>query len=110
MDTAFSAEITHAEGGVVTLSLVGDLGLRESEQLERRTMSILALSPAQLVIDFAGLKFISSLGMGVLITIIRAVKSHGGSSVILNPQPAVAEALGRCRMGDLAPIEHGSAR
>jgi anti-anti-sigma factor len=87
-------------GGVLILRLSGELRL-DMTPLERQLIRLSAGRPAVVVIDLAGLSFISSLGMGYLNNFRRGVKPYGGVVKIAAAQPLVDQALRLCNFHQL---------
>jgi len=69
--------------------LAGRLDTTAAPQAERDFAPILAGGPKVLVIDLAGLEFISSAGLRLLFDARRSVQERGGEVVFSSPQPAI---------------------
>ena len=93
------AEVVEIAGTPV-LRLKGALRL-DAAPLERQLIRLSAGRPAVVVIDLAGLTFISSLGMGLLNHFRRGCGAYGGVVKIAAPQPAVDEVLRLCNFQQL---------
>jgi anti-sigma B factor antagonist len=50
-------------------------------------------SPAQVVVDMAGVDFCDSTGMNVLLAALRRARERGGDLVLAGPRPAVRKIL-----------------
>jgi anti-anti-sigma factor len=53
--------------------------MKNAEQLDMELARRCTLRPALAVLDLSGLTFISSLGLGALISFQRTLKRHGGT-------------------------------
>ena len=93
------AEVVEFPGAIV-LRLVGELRL-DLAPVERQLIRLSAARPALVVIDLAGLSFISSLGMGLLNHFRRGLDSHGGVTKIAAAHPDVDNALWLCNFDKL---------
>ena len=56
------------------------------------------------LVDLSGLEFISSLGMGMIVSCARSLKRYGAGMVLLNPRPEVEEALKAVGIDQGVPI------
>ena len=63
--------------------------------------------PQRVVVDMSGLEFLSSLPLGELVAMSRAVKLHGGRVVIAGARPAVREMLSHVRIDQIMPCFDG---
>jgi len=82
---------------IPVLHIRGDMRL-DLADLERALNRLAAGRPPIVVIDLAGVPFISSLGMGLLNTFRRGLASHGGITRLAAPQPEVLKALTLCKL------------
>jgi anti-anti-sigma factor len=80
--------------------IIGELKLR-CEPCEIGLRRILAGHPKLLILDLSQLSFVSSLGMGLLISTGRSVKLWGGTVCLAAGQPLVLESLQRARLLDV---------
>jgi len=61
------------------------------------------------VVDLSGVDFLASIGMGLLIANARALKRHGATMILVDPQAAVERALRHAGIDEVIPIAHGPA-
>jgi anti-sigma B factor antagonist len=67
------------EGDVTVLSLKGDLmGEPETAKLRERVNGLLNSANLKIVVDLAGVRYISSTGLGTLIACLTSAKGKGG--------------------------------
>jgi anti-anti-sigma factor len=80
-----------ADGVVV---VAGELSLTEAAALERRLSEVLATTDGQqVVLDLAGVAFIDSTGLGVLVRAHRAASQRGIRLAVRNPGPQAQRLL-----------------
>ena len=84
-----SIEISRMKPGVVTLSLIGPINENTSPTLDKEICEALAESVEILVLDMAGVDFITSSGVGIIVKAKTSLKRRGGNLVIINLQPQV---------------------
>lgn len=92
------------KGDALLISIKGDAGMASMDVLERELSQICERKPALAVLDMTGLSFISSMGMGSLVTFQRGVQNCGGKVKIAGLQPLLAEAFRRARLSDVFEI------
>jgi anti-anti-sigma factor len=69
--------------------------------LEATFLQLSAKRPKLVVLDLAGVTFISSLGMGSMLAFRRGLHSHGGQVRLAAVQPLVLEAFRRAHLYDV---------
>ncbi|CAN5525378.1 hypothetical protein BH10PLA1_BH10PLA1_05680 [soil metagenome] len=94
--------VPHADGVVVTL--VGMADMAGAGVLERQLTFLSAKHPRHVVFDLAGLTFISSLAMGVLMQFRRGCAIWGGRITLAAVHPTVAMALKHAALQSLLPM------
>ena len=77
--------------GVVFLSVRGFLDAHTFEELEKAINDIFEGGTYKLVVDLAGLDYISSAGAGVFIGAIGTAQENDGNIVLMKPSPNVKE-------------------
>ncbi len=82
MTAALSVESN--ENGVVTV--VGELSLAEAPILERHLADLLDKAPSTVVVDLAGVDFIDSTGLSVLVRAQQRASESGVGFGVQNPR------------------------
>lgn len=86
------------------LRLVGQADVGAIPDLEHAFTRLVAGRPRAVVVDLSQMSFISSLGIGSLLNLHKAIARHGGCVRCAAPQPLVAEAFRRVRLYDVLDI------
>jgi len=81
------------EGGDTVLALVGDLDLYTATQFRERITDLIYDARLHLVIDLAGLEFVDSTGLGMLVGELARVRRGGGDMVLRAPTPSVRRTI-----------------
>ncbi len=84
-----SIEISRMKPGVVTLSLFGPIDENSSPTLDKEICEALAEPVEILVLDMAGVDFITSSGVGIIVKAKTSLKRRGANLVIMNLQSQV---------------------
>src|SRR6516165_5155309 len=79
-------QITH-------LALVGKLDVAGLHAVDVKFYGYTAARRRPTLVDISGLEFITSLGMGMLVSCARSLGRFGFKMVLLNPRPEVEEVL-----------------
>jgi anti-anti-sigma factor len=56
------------------------------------------------LIDFSEVEFLASLGIGMLVTIVKSMNRHGVGLVLVAPRPQVVEVLELTKVATLIPL------
>jgi anti-sigma B factor antagonist len=79
--------------GVVVLGLRGKLDSATSPTLRDRLGALADIPQGRLVLDMAGVYFVSSAGLRVILAAAKQVRSANGRLVLCSVQPPVQEVL-----------------
>lgn len=100
----FSHSVTQ-EPGATVISLTGELDVYTSPAL-KDTLTQLADDDARAVtFDLAGLEFVDSTGLGVLVSALTRSQELGGRATLRRPKPAIAKLLEITGLGTLFVVE-----
>ena len=86
---SLSIEITPAGNGSQRVALAGRLDTHTHAELDQQLAPVLESSIRSLVLDLAGLDYISSAGVRSLFKARKALSSRGGKVVVVNPKPQI---------------------
>ena len=80
------------------------MGVGDVEQLDRALLKITPRRPKYTVIDMAGVTFISSLAMGMLVSFQRGLARHEGRVVLAAVSELVLDVLKRANLDEVFSI------
>jgi anti-anti-sigma factor len=86
---SLSIEIFPAANGNQRVALAGRLDTHTFGELDKRLEPLLASAVHSLVLDLAGLDYISSAGVRSIFKARKALSARGGKVVVVNPQPQI---------------------
>jgi anti-anti-sigma factor len=75
------------------VKLKGRLDSMTSPAAEEQLQALVERAPRHVVLDLAGLEFLTSAGLRVLFLLKKGLDGKGTESYMLNPQPQVARVL-----------------
>lgn len=88
-----------AENGTVSiLVLSGQLAAGGEEQLREAIDTLLASERTKILVDFTGVTFMDSAGIGELVASYRTVQRFGGALKILKPSKKIQDSLSLTRL------------
>lgn len=86
------------------VALKGRLNTMGVDQVEMRFNAVIGARSKQVLVDFSGVEFLSSMGIRMLISMARTVSANGGTVVILSPHELVLEAIQNASLDELIPV------
>ena len=78
---------------ITHLAIVGQLDVAGLHAIDIKFHGYTAARRRPSLVDLSALDFISSLGMGMLVSCARSLQRSGARMVLLNPRPEIEEAL-----------------
>ena len=81
---SFSIDTINHESGIVILELNGEITFENSDILRDKIDELCDENKSSIIIDLAGLKYMSSAGMGVLVHGLKRTRQLGGKLNLLN--------------------------
>lgn len=78
---------------VTILTLKGRLTLGESNLVRERISQLAAAGKSKVVVDLAGVDYIDSTGLGILVICFTSLKKAGGALKLVNPNKRNVELL-----------------
>lgn len=76
-----------------TVAIVGAIDTNTSVILEEGIDPVLALKPKVIVLDMAGVDFMSSAGVRVILKTKKSLEALGGSLTLINLRPQIKKVL-----------------
>ncbi|MCR4795014.1 MULTISPECIES: STAS domain-containing protein [Ruminococcus] len=83
-----------SENGAAIATLSGEIDHHNAKELRAELdRFIVSAQPRQLAIDFGGITFMDSSGIGLIMGRSKLMKECGGALEVLNPQPYIRRVL-----------------
>lgn len=89
--------------GCVYLS--GRLDIAGVQEVQLKFTAFTATQRKPVIVDLSAVTLITSIGIGMLITNAKTLKTHDVPMILLNPQPNVAKVLELAGLNEILPIE-----
>lgn len=97
-------EYSEIENGITFLKLIGILDAQGVGTIETKFAGYSTGDNAKVIVDLANVEFLTSIGIGLLVTTAKSVASRGGKLVLLNPNENVKGVLEMTGIMDIVPI------
>jgi anti-sigma B factor antagonist len=85
-------------GPAAVVRVRGSAGMEEADQFRRRLEQLAEQPFAIIALDLGQLEFISSAGLGALISAHKKARPHEGRIRLVNPQPMILRVLETTRL------------
>ncbi len=93
------------EPGITVLQVQGRIVLgRVSQELEWKIDELVKAQAKRVILDLAGVSFLDSTGVGILVMCAGKLKDSGGSLRISGAAGVVAHTLELCRVNEIVPL------
>jgi anti-anti-sigma factor len=97
-------QIEEADGGITVVRLSGRLDIAGADAIGLRFTSATASAAQPTVVDLAGVEFIASMGLRLLISSARALGAKGRRMALFGAQPLVQAVFEDAALDQLMPV------
>lgn len=85
----FKIESSEPKNQTVTLKLIGEMDIYSAPQLKDKTTGLCQQGIKNIILDLSALKFVDSIGIGVIVASLMRTREKGGQLVVVNPTASV---------------------
>jgi anti-sigma B factor antagonist len=97
--------LTHLQSDSIDIvELSGRLIMADVPDVRKQLIGIIDAGQGKLILDLAGVGFMDSSGLSVLVSAYKAVRSKGGDMVLLSPTPTVQALIELTRLHQVFEI------
>lgn len=102
----FALDVSTAPGAstVTVVAVTGELDMATAPRLRQELVGLAASNQHAVVIDLAGVDFLDSTGLGVLLGALKRVRAAGGHLALARAEPQVAKVFEITRLVDIMPL------
>jgi len=97
-------ELQDLGADILHVKLIGRLDLQGTLEIDDQFRFNVASSKRNTVVDMSEVKFLSSIGMRMLLSNAKSLRQRKKQMVLVNPQPMVEDALKTAGIAQLIPI------
>jgi anti-sigma B factor antagonist len=95
---------TNDRGDMTVVSVKGEVDLYTAPSLKERVADLVSAGRTRLAVDLAGVEFMDSTGLGVLIGGLKRCKEAGGYLALVAPRESVVKVLAITGLDKIFPI------
>src|SRR5512137_1946062 len=97
-------EVSMLDDDIKRICLIGRMDMKSALLVDTPFRAAITSGEALVLVDIAGVDFMASIGIRLLVTGAKTVAGRGGKLALCNPQPAVAKTLGITGIDTIIPI------
>ncbi len=97
-------QVVERSDSLTHIALVGDLDIEGVNATQDAFYFNVATRRKPTIVDLSGVKFIGSLGIGMLVRVAQSLIRNGGRMVLLNPVGTVDEMIRLLNLDSVIPI------
>jgi anti-anti-sigma factor len=90
--------------GLPVVSLSGKLDIFSKNAFKETAGKYTEANSKGLILDFQGVTFVDSVGLGALVVLARTFQKLKGRMIVVNPQDQVRTLLSEMNMGKMIPM------
>lgn len=98
-----------ANDSLTHVELVGRLDIESVNEIQDKFTFLTAARHRATLVDLSGVTFIGSLGMGMLVSVAKALHTRGAKMVLLKPAAPVEHSLRVAGIHEVIPIADAEA-
>ncbi|MBM4045852.1 MAG: STAS domain-containing protein [Planctomycetes bacterium] len=91
-------------GDATVVMARGSIGEMEADLLFKKFAEAFARNRHKIILDLTDVDLITSTGIGVIMTVYKTTRSHGGYIRIVNPQPLIRDVFVTTKLVKIIPI------
>lgn len=99
----FDLTVSEVDGWVV-LAITGELDVATAPRLRQEAIRVTSGGDHRIVLDLSGVGFLDSTGLGVIVGILKRIRTHGGALLLAGAEPQVRKVFEITRMTDILPL------
>ena len=85
--------VNELDKGITLIKLIGRLDITGVNQIETKFAAYCAGEKPRVIVDLADVDFLASIGIRLLVTNAKSLRSRNGKMVLLDPTPDVMNVL-----------------
>jgi anti-sigma B factor antagonist len=99
----FALQVTERDGCAV-LAATGEVDVATAPQLRQEAVRLVSAGHTRLVIDLSGVDFLDSTGLGVVVGVLKRVRTYDGELAIAGAENHVRKVFDITRISDVLPM------
>jgi anti-sigma B factor antagonist len=99
----FDLTVTDRDNCAV-LAVTGELDVATAPQLRQEAVRLANSGSTHLVIDLSGVDFLDSTGLGVIVGVLKRLRTHGGELAVAGAENHVRKVFDITRISDIVAM------
>jgi anti-sigma B factor antagonist len=102
----FDLDVTTHDDGVAVVAVLGEVDVATAPTLRQELLRLATEStgPPRIVVDLAGVDFLDSTGLGVLLGSLKRVRAKDGALALSRAEPHVRKVFEITRVIEILPV------
>lgn len=101
---AMELHVTDLDKGITLITLIGRLDIMGVNKIETKFAAYCAGEIPRVLVDMSGVDFLASIGIRLLVTNAKSLRSRNGKMALLNPTPDVMNVLEITDIPSIIPV------
>lgn len=102
-DPVFRAEVT-TRGSRLVVHVTGELDLATAPAFRQAVVGAIGAETADVVVDLTACDFVDSVGVGLLLGVLKRARTHGGRLVLVSDEPRILRVLELTDLVRIVPV------
>ncbi len=95
--------------GVAVVRVVGELDVATAPRLRQEAVRLVGININRVVLDLSGIDFIDSTGLGVIVGMVKRLRTHGGDLSVVRGHDRVNKVFDITRVSEILPLNDSLA-
>ena len=96
--------VNELDKGITLIKLTGRMDIVGVNQIETKFSAHCSGEKPRVIVDMSGVDFLASIGIRLLVTTAKSLRSRNGKIVLLNPMPDVMNVLEMTNIPAIIPV------
>jgi anti-sigma B factor antagonist len=105
----FGAEVT-TRGSWLVVHVTGELDLATAPAFRQAVVGAISVDTADVVVDLTACDYLDSIGVGLLLGVLKRARTHGGRLVLVSDTPRIVRVLELTELVRIVPVVDSLAR
>jgi anti-sigma B factor antagonist len=84
--------------------VIGELDVATAPRLRQEAVRLVGVNITRVVLDLRGIDFIDSTGLGVIVGMVKRLRTHGGDLSLVRGEDRVTKVFDITRVSDILPL------
>lgn len=84
--------------------VIGELDVATAPRLRQEAVRLVGVNINRVVLDLGGVDFIDSTGLGVVVGMVKRLRTHGGDLALIRGHDRVSKVFDITRVSDILPL------